>query len=220
MLPLGKILLNEGQLGWLPRNPRSWTQTDIDNTAKSILEDQDFLEDRPILVVPFNEGVYIAFAGNLRHEGASATKKVKKVPCVIYYPETAEDYETVKRRAIKDNGSFGKWDTDIAANEWGDNIPWAAWGAPDWAGGGFQHGPETPGATSDAAPEEENLPEELRGVDLAPEDLEKLEGEDKTPMERIIICYKPDDADSLGKLLGMPGSPEKVVYTFTENGLE
>ena len=133
ILPVGKILLNEGQLDWLPRNPRTWTQTDIDNTAASILEDEDFLEERPILVVPFNKGTYIAFAGNLRHEGAVATKKVKKVPCVIHYPETAEDYETVKRRAIKDNGSFGKWDTDIAANEWGD-IPWAAWGAPDWMG--------------------------------------------------------------------------------------
>lgn len=133
ILPVGKILLNEGQLDWLPRNPRTWTQTDIDNTAASILEDEDFLEERPILVVPFNKGTYIAFAGNLRHEGAVATKKVKKVPCVIHYPETAEDYETIKRRAIKDNGSFGKWDTDIAANEWGD-IPWAAWGAPDWMG--------------------------------------------------------------------------------------
>ena len=131
LLPLGKILLNEGQLGWLPRNPRSWTQTDIDKTAKSILEDQDFLEDRPILVVPFNEGVYIAFAGNLRHEGASATKKVKKVPCVIYYPETAEDYETVKRRAIKDNGSFGKWDYDTLANKWGD-LQLTDWGVPAW----------------------------------------------------------------------------------------
>lgn len=134
ILPVGKILLNEGQLPWLPRNPRSWTQTDIDKTAASILEDEDFLEERPILVVPFNKGTYIAFAGNLRHEGAVATKRVKKAPCVIYYPETEEDYDTVKRRAIKDNGSFGKWDTDIAANEWGD-IPWAAWGAPDWVEG-------------------------------------------------------------------------------------
>lgn len=131
MLPLGKILLNEGQLDWLPRNPRTWTQTDIDNTAKSILEDLDFLEDRPILVVPFNKGTYIAFAGNLRHEGAVATKKVKKVPCVIHYPETTEDYETVKRRALKDNGSFGLWDYDELANSW-DDLPLIDFGVPAW----------------------------------------------------------------------------------------
>lgn len=124
---VGCILLNDGQLPWLPRNPRSWTQEDIDRTAASINEDPDFLEERPILVVPFEKGLYIAFAGNLRHEGAVATKKLNIVPCVIYYPETNEDYETVKRRAIKDNGSFGKWDYDALANDWSDK-PLAEWG--------------------------------------------------------------------------------------------
>jgi len=131
LLPVGKILLNEGQLDWLPRNPRTWTQTDIDNTAASILEDEDFLEERPILVVPFKKGTYIAFAGNLRHEGAVATRKVKKVPSVIHYPETEEDYETVRRRAIKDNGSFGAWDFDELANNW-DDLPLDSWGVPSW----------------------------------------------------------------------------------------
>ena len=161
ILPVGKILLNEGQIPWLPRNPRSWTQTDIDLTAASILEDEDFLEERPILVVPFKSKQYIAFAGNLRHEGASAAN-VKAVPVVVYYPETEEDYETVKRRAIKDNGSFGKWDTDIAANEWGD-IPWTKWGAPDWdSEGGFSgaHGSGGEGDGSSGENEKEKEPKQ------------------------------------------------------------
>ena len=116
---LGFLSLNEGQLPWLPKNPRQWTQTDIDRTAASIKEDPDFLEDRPLLVVPFDAKNFIVFAGNLRHEGAYAAKR-SKVPCVVYYPETEEDFETVRRRAMKDNGSFGSWDWDeVFSSPWG-----------------------------------------------------------------------------------------------------
>ena len=51
-LPLASLELNTGQIEWLPRNPRQWTADDVNKTAKSIAEDEDFLEDRPILVVP------------------------------------------------------------------------------------------------------------------------------------------------------------------------
>ena len=128
-ISLDRIELNTGQLDWLPRNPRTWTQEDIDKTANSIREDPDFLEDRPILLVTFKKG-FIAFAGNLRHEGAQAAG-LKTVPCVIYYPETEEDYETVKRRAMKDNGTFGHWDWDTLGNEW-DDLPLTDWGVPSW----------------------------------------------------------------------------------------
>ena len=128
-LELRTIKRNDGQLEWLPRNPRQWTQTDIDNTARSIAEDEDFLEDRPLLVVP-NGDEYIVFAGNLRREGAKK-QKMKTVPAVVYYPETDEDRLTVKRRAMKDNGSFGAWDYDALANEW-DDLPLQDWGVPAW----------------------------------------------------------------------------------------
>jgi hypothetical protein len=128
-LELRTIKRNDGQLEWLPRNPRQWTQTDIDNTARSIAEDEDFLEDRPLLVTP-NGDEYIVFAGNLRREGAKK-QKMKTVPAVVYYPETDEDRLTVKRRAMKDNGSFGAWDYDALANEW-DDLPLQDWGVPAW----------------------------------------------------------------------------------------
>lgn len=126
---IDRIQLNTGQLEWLPRNPRTWTQEDIDRTAASIEEDPDFLEERPILVVPFGKE-YVAFGGNLRHEGCAKLGR-KTAPCVVYYPESEEDYETVKRRAMKDNGSFGKWDWDTLANEW-DDEPLPDWGVPAW----------------------------------------------------------------------------------------
>ena len=56
---------------------------------------------------------------------------MKTVPCVIYYPETEDDYSVIKRRAIKDNGSFGAWDFDALANEW-DDLPLPEWGVPSW----------------------------------------------------------------------------------------
>jgi len=120
---------NDGQLDWLPRNPRQWTQTDIDRTAASIQEDPDFLEDRPLLLVPVGDE-YVVFAGNLRREGAKKCK-LKTVPAVIYHPDGEDDRLTVKRRAMKDNGSFGAWDFDLLANEW-DDLPLTDWGVPAW----------------------------------------------------------------------------------------
>lgn len=119
------ITPNDGQLEWLPRNPRQWTKADIDKTAASLERDPDFLEDRPILLTP----EMIAFAGNLRLTAAKQIKR-KEVPVIIYTPETDEDYETIKRRTILDNGSFGSWDFDALANEW--DGPLADWGVPVW----------------------------------------------------------------------------------------
>ncbi len=130
VLRLCQLVLNEGQLEWLPRNPRTWTQQAIDNTAASIEEDPDFLEDRPLLVVPMDDVTYITFAGNLRHEGCLA-KGRETAPCVIYYPETEEDRQTVIRRAMKDNGSYGQWDTDVLSSDWKD-VKFGDWGIPEF----------------------------------------------------------------------------------------
>lgn len=127
-IAVAHLRTNTGQLDtWLPSNPRQWTQTDIDRTAASIREDADFLEDRPLLVVSLPDTPdFLVFAGNLRLEGCKAAKRAK-VPCVVYVPESDEDRATIKRRAMKDNGSFGFWDFDALANEW-DDLPLADWG--------------------------------------------------------------------------------------------
>jgi len=133
LLRVADLQLNEGQLGWLPKNPRQWTQEDIDKTAASIDEDKDFLEERPILVIPIpNTGDFVVFCGNLRREGAKAAG-VTQVPCVIYNPETEDDREAVLRRSLKDNGSFGRFDWDEMANNpvWG-KFDAASFGIPVW----------------------------------------------------------------------------------------
>ena len=128
-LPLARLQPNTGQADWLPSNPREWTAQDVTRTARSIKEDPDFLEDRPLLVFPHGED-FIVFAGNLRREGC-IKEKMKAAPCVIYYPDTDADYNTIKRRAMKDNGSFGKFDYDALANEW-DDLPLADYGIEVW----------------------------------------------------------------------------------------
>ena len=137
-LKVAALANNTGQLGWLPSNPRQWTQTDIDRTAKSLTNDPDFLEDRPLLVIQDGKG-FIVFAGNLRLTAARKLK-LKEVPGIIYTPESDEDRETIKRRSILDNGSFGAWDVDRLANEWeaaaeaqGFDLP--EWGVPEWVAG-------------------------------------------------------------------------------------
>ena len=193
------IRQNNGQLSWLPKNPRQWTQTDIDRTVKSIEEDTDFLEDRPVLLVPGpKEGQYIAFAGNLRY---TAAKKLdlQTVPAVVYYPETDEDFLTVKRRAMKDNGTFGAWDMDELANNWSD-LPLPDWGidVP-----GMEDLPEDKAEETaeedDFNPDEQDIPERCK-----PGDIWKLGN-------HRLMCGDSTDTDSVGKL--MDGNKADVTFT-------
>ena len=60
-----------------------------------------------------------------------------------------------------------------------------------------------------------NLPPELQGRDLNPDELEKLHGNDNTLMQRVIITYKPEQAKSVADMLGLDDI-EKVVYKYDE----
>ena len=126
LIETSKLLLNEGQLEWLPSNPRQWTRQDLDNLKASIERDPDFMEDRPALIIPYTEDKFIVFGGNMR-TAASQEMNRPTIPAMKYIPETDEDRETIKRRAVLDNGSFGAWDFDALANEW-DDLPLADWG--------------------------------------------------------------------------------------------
>jgi len=130
LIETSKLLLNEGQLEWLPSNPRTWTRQDLDKLKASIERDPDFLEDRPALIVPYKKDKFIVFGGNMR---TAANQELNRptMPAMKYIPETGEDRETIKRRALLDNGSFGAWDFDALANEW-DDLPLTDWGVPAW----------------------------------------------------------------------------------------
>lgn len=171
---LSKLQLNTGQLDWLPRNPRQWTKEDRDRTVKSIIEDPDYLEDRPLLVVPADPAgaLFVIFAGNLRGESAPDAD-LREVPCVVYFPVTEDDRETVRRRAMKDNGQFGSWDPDILANEW-DFTPeeLVDMGVPDWTGVRDGEGDHSGGKVEENTAEEDDF--------------------DKDKDEIHVICHKGD----------------------------
>ena len=124
------LIMNEGQLGWLPTNPRQWTREDVEKTKASLENDADFTEERPVLVVAC-DGKLLVFAGNLRTTAARALKW-EYISAVLYTPENDEDKDTIKRRSILDNGAFGSWDYDMLANEW-DDLPLSDWGVPAWS---------------------------------------------------------------------------------------
>lgn len=197
MLPVARLELNAGQIDWLPRNPRQWTKGDVAKTAKSIAEDEDFLEERPILVVPMGEK-FVVFAGNLRSEGAKK-RKMKEAPCVIYNPETEADQQAIIRRAAKDNGSFGSFDWDILANEW--DYPLQDWGIPTWP----QEESSAQPATSGEA-HEDDFDEEKDEIHVRCK-----KGDIWQLGEHRLMCGDSTDLDTVKKL--MNGSIADMVFT-------
>lgn len=126
-----------------------------------------------------------------------------------------------KEFIIADNASFGEWDYDKLANEW-DNQDLASWGVDVWQ-------PEPPmssGNNAGALAQAEaaggetpfdgtNLPPELQGQDINPDDLPKIQGSDEVAMERIIIVYPKERAEEVAQLLGLE-KIDKVVYNLKE----
>ena len=124
-IKLTDLVLNEGQVPGLPTNPRQWTKAELDKLKKSLQETPELLEARGILVYPW-EGKYLVLGGNMRLSALKALKATD-APCIVFPDETPID--KLKEVVIKDNGSFGEWDFDSLANEWGD-LPLTDWGVP------------------------------------------------------------------------------------------
>jgi hypothetical protein len=145
MVEISRLQLNRGQLKWLPRNPRQWTQADIDKMARSLERDPDFVEERPVLATPGKGDALVVFAHNLLTESAGRAGRAA-LPAVIYTPENEDDRETIRRRALLDNGAMGRNDTDILANEWPYELQELVdFGYPDFSGGASDMGLTTKG---------------------------------------------------------------------------
>lgn len=130
-IDIRSLEMNTGQIDGLPANPRQWSKDEMDRLKKSISETPELLEARGAIVYPY-DGEYIVLGGNMRF---SAVKSLgwKEMPCIIL-PEDMP-VEKLKEIVIKDNGSFGEWDTDALANMW-DDLPLWDWGADiNWNGG-------------------------------------------------------------------------------------
>lgn len=221
-LPLAKIKANQ-------QNPRIISESKLKKLINSLLVFPKMMSLRPITLDDNN----CVLGGNMRqtalgriaqmtwdelqeHIGslpdyAELTEERKeevlkfweaflnKPQAEVQYASKLSDNEK-QQFIIKDNVSFGDWDYDELEN-W-DKDQLEGWGVdtqlPDFgeAGGG-------------------KLPPELQGQDLLPDDLEKLQGEDKTAMQRVIITYYEKDAEKIAELLGLE-KVEKVVYNIDE----
>ena len=116
MYPLEKLELNEGQLNGLGKNPRYIKEGEFEKLKKSISDSPEFLEARPLLAYPLDNGNYIVIAGNMRLRAARELD-FKEIPCYIFDKKTP--IKKLKEYTIKDNVEFGSTDWDELANgEW------------------------------------------------------------------------------------------------------
>jgi hypothetical protein len=129
---------NNGQVEGLPKNPRSISAEDFDKLVKSIKDDPEMMQLRECIVFPHG-GKFVVLGGNQRLE-ACRVLGYSVIPCKVL-PKTTP-IEKLKAIAIKDNGHFGEWDTEILADFWAD-MPFEDWGIPFSMPEGIGDVPET-----------------------------------------------------------------------------
>ena len=209
-------------------NPRTITEANFQKLVKSILVFPKMLQLRPIVV----DETYKALGGNMRTRAlchiVSMTPEAimdvldtdqrltdaEKLAIANYWSQwkeqptativKASDLTEAQKKEfiIKDNAGFGDWDTDALANQWNTDLL-KDWGIQDWQLAGFEE------------KKEDKLPEELQGVDLTPDDLPDIQGDDETEKQRIIIVYSKEQEDYLAALIGV-AKIDKVVYNLDD----
>lgn len=101
------------ELKELPGNPRTIKKDQFEKLKKSIQDNPDYFEARPIILSD-RTGENIILAGNQRYKAAKALK-MEQVPTITLHGLTeAREREII----IRDNVSNGDWDMDALANEW------------------------------------------------------------------------------------------------------
>jgi len=207
VIPLEQLEPNKGQLKWLPKNPRQWTQEQLDRLKGSICETPLLLEARGLIVFPRSETRYVVIGGNMR---LAALRELgyTEAPCYVLPADTTPD--KVKEIAIKDNGQFGEWDVDAIMESWND-FTFEDFNLSQWAPGG-----KAQQSSGGGGIDPEALPEELRGVDIDPAKMEDLQGDDETAKERVIITYIGDERKKVEELLGVSDISSKIVWRLEE----
>ena len=122
-IKISQLLLNEGQIEGLPRNPRFIRDARFMALVKSIKDLPEMLELRELIVVPFRKK-FVVIGGNMR---LRAMKELgfTVAPCKILSEETPVNI--LREITVKDNLAFGSDDFDILANEW-DKVELENWG--------------------------------------------------------------------------------------------
>lgn len=169
----------------------------------------------------------VIIAGHTRLEAAKKLK-LEEVPCIVAADLTEKQAKALR---LADNkvAEFSTWDylkLDQELAELGDAFDFKdfgfggaladdSFGSGNSAGGSFVESDEIPDTAEEKFHDEGALPQELQGVNIAPDDLPKIQGDDQTAMQRVIICYKREDEGKVMAILGLK-TIDKVVYTLDE----
>lgn len=102
------------ELVLMDKNPRKISKENFERLKKSLQNNKEFFEARPI-ICSNRTGKNIIIAGNQRYRAAKELG-IKKVPCAIM--TLTEEKE--KEINIRDNVELGEWDYDILANEFNE----------------------------------------------------------------------------------------------------
>ena len=121
-IKISDLVLNNGQVDGLPKNPRFIRSERFEKLKKSIQDAPDMLDYRRLAVYPFN-GKFVVLCGNMRLRAAKELG-YKEMPCYVL-PESTEP-KVLREWVIKDNVPFGDTDNDLLANEWdeGELVEW------------------------------------------------------------------------------------------------
>ena len=104
---------NIAELHELPGNPRTIKKDQFEKLKKSLTDNADYFEARPIILSD-RTGQLVILAGNQRYKAAKAIG-LQQVPTITLHGLT-EDRE--REIIIRDNVNNGDWDMDALANEW------------------------------------------------------------------------------------------------------
>ena len=128
-IKLTRLQQNTGQIPGLPTNPRRYSKEEVERLARSIEDTPELLDARPLIVVK-HENKYVVLGGNMRYAALKHMKR-ETAPCDVL--EDDLPISKLKEIVMKDNSSFGRWDSDALANEW-DGNDLEEWGVKHIAG--------------------------------------------------------------------------------------
>lgn len=117
------------ELKKLPNNPRLIKDADFARLCKSVSDNPDYFEARPIILSD-RTGELVIIAGNMRYEAAKHLKMKEAPTCLLENLTEEREREIV----IRDNVNNGEFDWSALANEWSE-LPLADWGVDlpdDW----------------------------------------------------------------------------------------
>lgn len=101
------------ELKELPGNPRTIKRDQFEKLKKSLKDNADYFEARPIILSD-RTGELVILAGNQRYKAAKAIGMTEAPTITLHGLSEAREKEIV----IRDNVNNGDWDMDALANEW------------------------------------------------------------------------------------------------------